>query len=109
MRSVLSSLMVILLSTVVSGCVGMGLMSPGHGQSGTVPVISSADADITNRVNSAFVRDSHIPAFDINVKAHNGVVTLSGVVANKKIKNRAVDIAVSVKGVRLVRDQLRLR
>ena len=109
MRKTILSLIVALLLPSISGCVGLNLMKPTSNHSNTGSSVSSADVSITNRVNSAFVHDKVIPAFDINVRTRDGVVTLRGLVSSTRIKTRATNVASGVKGVRSVRNQLLLK
>lgn len=66
------------------------------------------DGTITMKVNSKFIGDSMISTFDIDVDTHNGVVTLTGNVANQQVAERAVMLARSVYGVRDVINNLRV-
>lgn len=52
--------------------------------------------------------DNEVDASDIEVEAKNGIVTLSGTVADRRQKRRAEDIAEGASGVRDVRNQLEL-
>jgi len=108
MRKTVLNLIVILLYISISGCVGLNLMKPTSSNSNTGSTASPEDISITNRVNSAFVHDAVIPAFDINVTTSSGVVTLRGLVRSAKIKTRAAYVATAVKGVRSVRNQIRI-
>lgn len=67
----------------------------------TVPD-KAADAWITTKVKSELATAKNIKASDINVDTSQNVVTLSGTVATKNEKNRAVKLAKSVKGVKSV-------
>jgi len=109
MRKTLLNLIVISLFISVSGCVGLNLMKPTSSSSNTGSSTSPEDSAITNRVNSTFVKDAVIPAFDINVTTSGGIVTLKGMVNSTKIKMRATNVATTVKGVRSVRNQIRIK
>lgn len=67
------------------------------------------DAAITAKVKSAFVRDDQVNALDVKVSTNKGVVQLSGFADNKKVIARAGEIAGSVKGVKAVKNDLRLK
>ncbi|WJW76031.1 BON domain-containing protein [Thiohalobacter sp. IOR34] len=64
------------------------------------------DATITSTINSRYVKDSLVPALDINVDTYRGVVTLYGSVGSRAVAERAVAIARSVKGVKRVVSKL---
>ena len=67
----------------------------------TVPD-KAADAWITTKVKSEFGTTKGIPATDISVSTHDGVVTLSGTVASEAQKDHAERVAQLVKGVKSV-------
>ncbi len=67
----------------------------------TVPD-KAADAWITTKVKSEFGTTKGVPATDISVSTHDGVVTLSGTVASQSEKARAERVAQLVKGVKSV-------
>jgi len=102
-----SNLLLILVLLNITACASLNLMKPAS-SSGNATA-SSEDSAITNRVNSAFVHDRTIPAFDIRVTTRNAIVTLKGTVANASIKNRAASIAAGVKGVSSVRNRLQTK
>jgi len=98
--------LVIVLSAL-SACAS--LVVGGGGSNTQQSGVSQNDARLTNAVVSAFVNDASVPAFDIQVQSHSGVVTLNGYVANTSIRRRAVTLAESVKGVQQVRNYLKIR
>jgi len=108
MKNGLASFIIILFVGFLSACASLNLMKPTN-SSGNRSTASSEDADITNRINSGFVHDARIPAFDIKVSTQAGVVTLKGTVASAAIKNRAQTVASNVKGVRSVRNYLSVK
>ncbi|HEY8586554.1 MAG TPA: BON domain-containing protein [Rhodanobacter sp.] len=67
----------------------------------TVPD-KAADAWITTKVKSDFGTTAGIPATDISVTTHDGVVTLSGTVATSAEKANAERAARGIKGVKSV-------
>jgi hyperosmotically inducible protein len=67
----------------------------------TVPD-KAADAWITTKVKSEFGTTKGIPATDISVSTHDGVVTLTGTVASQAQKDHAERVAQRVKGVKSV-------
>jgi hyperosmotically inducible protein len=93
---------------LVSGCASLLVSRPSGGQSAGGNM-SSADARITNQINSALVREPGISSLDVYVSTHQGIVTLKGYVSSQRMKSRAGQIADSVAGVQSVRNQLRLR
>ncbi len=66
------------------------------------------DAWITMDVKLRFMADADVPALDLNVDTDDGVVTLFGSVAGESSRQRALEVARSVPGVREVRDALRV-
>ena len=104
-----SGLIVMLsIMLLVSGCASMLVSRPAGGQSAGGNT-STADARITNQINSALVREPGISSLDVYVSTYQGIVTLKGYVSSQRMKSRAVEIAGSVSGVQSVRNQLRLR
>jgi osmotically-inducible protein OsmY len=64
------------------------------------------DQDITQTVEREFATDDGVAGHLIDVTTTEGVVTLSGSVDNVLAKDRAVEIAQAVKGVRSVIDKI---
>jgi hyperosmotically inducible protein len=64
------------------------------------------DATITSTINTRYVKDDLVNAFDINVDTYQGTVTLYGSVRSEQVARRAVDLARTVKGVRRVESKL---
>jgi len=60
------------------------------------------DAWITTKVKSEFATTSEIPASKISVDTRDGMVRLTGTVASNMEKNRAIQGAHTVKGVKSV-------
>jgi len=96
----------LIVLSALSACASLVVGGGGNTQQSGV---SQADARLTNAVVSAFVNDASVPAFDIQVQSHSGVVTLNGYVANTSIRRRAVILAESVQGVQQVRNYLKIR
>ncbi len=67
------------------------------------------DAGISLLIKKEFMKDREIKAFTIDVDTFQGMVTLNGVVANENQSRRAVEIAGSVEGVKLIKNNLQLR
>ncbi len=58
------------------------------------------DMDVENAVSTELLSHSSVPSYLIDVDSNNGIVTLSGSADNILIKQRAEKIAMAVKGVR---------
>lgn len=67
------------------------------------------DAAITTKVKAAIVKADHLKSSEINVETYKGVVQLSGFVANPENVRAAADVAGSVKGVKSVKNDLRVK
>jgi hyperosmotically inducible periplasmic protein len=65
-----------------------------------------SDSAITAKVKSAFLADPTVKGLNINVDTNNGVVALKGQVSGPTERQKAIQIARSVEGVRDVNDQL---
>jgi hyperosmotically inducible protein len=77
--------------------------SSGSMQSGNQTVPGKVDdAWITTKVKSEFATTSEIPASNISVDTRDGMVRLTGTVATNMDKNKAIQVAHSVKGVKSV-------
>lgn len=76
--------------------------APGHSTAGH-PV---TDTWITSRVRGFFMRDELIRGGDITIETLNGVVTLRGRVRSEPGRQRALELAGGVEGVRRVLDAL---
>ena len=76
--------------------------APGYSRAGH-PV---TDTWITNRVRGTFMRDELIRGGDITIETLNGVVTLRGRVRSEPGRQRALELASGVEGVRRVLDAL---
>jgi hyperosmotically inducible protein len=96
-------------SALVSGCASLVVSGQATGSAANdarTPAEQSADADITYRINAAYVDDPVIPAMDIRVSTYRGVVTLRGALAEREAIRRAVALAKSTRGVKRVRADL---
>jgi len=60
------------------------------------------DASITARIETLFMLNEHLSAFDINTSTRDGVVTLTGGVNDNVQRGLAADLATSVPGVQKV-------
>jgi osmotically-inducible protein OsmY len=64
------------------------------------------DSTITTKVKAAFVKDPVVSALAVSVETFKGVVQLSGFVNTQEAKDRAEEIARSVRGVKSVTNSL---
>lgn len=67
------------------------------------------DSWITTKVKSLYVEDPTVRALAIKVETYRGTVQLSGFANSPEEMNRAVSIARSVKGVKAVTNDMRLK
>ncbi len=67
------------------------------------------DAAITASVNAGFAKDPDLSAIKINVDTKDGAVTLMGPAPTTTAKERATEIAKTVKGVTTVNNQLMVK
>jgi osmotically-inducible protein OsmY len=68
-----------------------------------------SDERLRERVCEALTDDHDVDASDIDVTVKDGEVTLTGIVEDRRAKRLAEDCADSVRGVRDVQNQLRIR
>jgi osmotically-inducible protein OsmY len=67
------------------------------------------DTAITAHVKSALVSDKQVSALDVGVETFKGVVQLSGFVNSAQEKEKAAEIARTVKGVKAVENDLHVK
>ncbi len=67
---------------------------------------AAADAAITARIETTFLLNDYLSPFNINTTTKDGVVTLTGSVADDIQKDLATDLAKSVDGVKEVKNNL---
>jgi osmotically-inducible protein OsmY len=67
------------------------------------------DAVITTKVKAAIFNDSDLKTFEINVETFKGVVQLSGFVTARASIGKATELARQVKGVKSVKNDLRIK
>ena len=68
-----------------------------------------SDADITTAIELFFLAKKGVAAHLIDVATHNGVVVLTGFTDNLLSRERAEEIALAVRGVRAVLNELAIR
>ena len=66
------------------------------------------DAALTAKVKTALVRDSEVPAHNVNVTTYRGLVQLSGFVESEHVARKAAEVARNVDGVRDVYNDVRV-
>lgn len=67
------------------------------------------DSVITSKVKAAIFGEPTLKTLEINVETFKGVVQLSGFVSSTASASKAVELARSVKGVKSVKNDIRLR
>ncbi len=67
------------------------------------------DVAITAKVKAALVADKEVSALDVNVETARGVVQLAGFADNQREISRAVSVARGVRGVKSVKNDLRVK
>jgi osmotically-inducible protein OsmY len=65
-----------------------------------------SEVKVTASVMAALSMNKNFKFFDVKVKTDEGIVTLSGALPNKKLKQLALDIASNVRGVERVVDNI---
>lgn len=96
-RSLVSLIFSVLIVTAVA-CAS----TPKHESAGQYV----DDSGITTKVKSKLAADNLLKSFEIGVETYKGVVQLSGFVDSQQMVNKAGQVAMSVKGVRSVRNDL---
>lgn len=99
---------IVLLATMTGALLLTGCQSYKDGKSRTVGEFTD-DAAIQVRVKSKLVRSRDVNGALMNVEVKKGVVTLFGRAASSEMKQRAVEIVRSIKGVTSVDDRLRVK
>jgi osmotically-inducible protein OsmY len=67
------------------------------------------DTVITSKVKAAILEEPGLKSAEINVETFKGVVQLSGFVNSRASVNKAVEIARGVRGVKSVKDDMRVK
>ena len=101
LRTQLASALTVLALITASGC------AVTRGQESTGAYID--DAAITTSVKARFVDNAAVDASSIKVETLNGTVMLSGFAKNWDEKSTAGDIAMKVKGVKNVKNEIAVR
>ena len=98
-RAVLWLVFAVCLS-MVPACASSGT-SGGHAASASVD-----DASITARVKTTLLNDPQVNATKIDISTSNGVVTMTGSVRSQPERERAIQLAWQVSGVKDVKANL---
>lgn len=67
------------------------------------------DTILTTRVKTALLNDPLVSGLAVNIETYKGTVQLSGFVKSVAERNRAVDLARGVKGIRQVKNDILIR
>jgi osmotically-inducible protein OsmY len=67
------------------------------------------DSYITTKVKAQILGDKDLKVSEINVETFKGIVQLSGFVSSQSDINKAVNIAEGVKGVKSVKNDMRVK
>lgn len=91
----------LLILTLLSGCAS----SPKQESTGE----HIDDAVVTTRVKAALFNEPGLKSTEIKVVTYKGVVQLSGFVSSETARNKAVEIARGVAGVKSVKNDMQLK
>ncbi len=75
---------------------------------GTQPTESANDAALSSKVESALKSEPDLHGSAISVRSQEGVVTLSGTTKDPQLRSMAAHVALSIEGVKLVRNEIAL-
>ena len=67
------------------------------------------DSVITTKVKAAILNEPTLKVAEINVETFKGVVQLSGFVSSASAASRAVEVAQAVRGVKSVKNDMRIK
>jgi len=98
---IFSAFLSIILLTIFLGCAAT------QKQEGTGEFVD--DTVITAKVKAAILGDSSLKVTEINVETFKGVVQLSGFVNSQSDINKATELARGIKGVKSVKNDMRLK
>jgi hyperosmotically inducible protein len=101
----------VVLALLLTGCAAAvvgGAAAGGYyvAKSDRTAAEIASDTAITSTINSRYVKDDLVSAFDVNVDTYRGAVTLYGNVHSERAAARAVELARTVKGVSRVQSKL---
>ncbi len=98
---ILSAFFVVLTLMTAAGCAST------QKHEGTGEYVD--DSVITTKVKAAILEDPALSSAEINVETFKGVVQLSGFVHDQADINKAIEVARGVKGVKSVKNDMRLK
>ena len=99
-KSISAVFLAVLLATIL-GC------APTPTREGTGEYVD--DAVITTKVKAAVFNEASLKSAEINVETFRGTVQLSGFVRSQADISKAVEVARNVKGVKSVKNDMRLK
>jgi osmotically-inducible protein OsmY len=67
------------------------------------------DSVLTTKVKAAVFNEPTLKSAEINVETFKGIVQLSGFVSSEAAANKAVEMARAVKGVKSVKNDMRIK
>lgn len=67
------------------------------------------DSVITTKVKAAIFNEPSLKSAEINVETFKGEVQLSGFVSSRAAESKAVEVARSVKGVKAIKNDMRVK
>jgi hyperosmotically inducible protein len=67
------------------------------------------DSVITSKVKAAIFNEPNLKSAEINVETYKGTVQLSGFVGSEAAANKAVEVTRGVKGVKSVKNDMRIK
>lgn len=100
LKYIFTIILALMLATTL-GC------ASAPGQEGTGEYID--DSVITTKVKAAIFNEPSLKSAEINVETFKGEVQLSGFVSSRADESKAVEVARSVKGVKSVKDDMRVK
>jgi len=104
MRFAITVLAMLLLAGCTALVVGGG--TSGGYQDARKPEVLASDSAITTEIQGRYGADSGVSMFNIGVRTHSGIVTLTGTVANYVARDQAGRIAKATTGVTAVNNQI---
>jgi len=101
----------VIMTTALLATFGSGLLLTGCAATPTKESTGEVvdDSWITTKVKAAFVDDPTVSALSIKVDTFKGVVQLSGFANSSNEISRAAEIARGIKGVKSVKNDIRLK
>lgn len=100
-KNISTTFLLVLLFALFAGC------APTPTKEGTGEYID--DTVITTKVKAEILKEPTLKTFEINVETFKGVVQLSGFVNSQADISKAVEIARNIKGVKSVKNDMRLK